>query len=70
MGLVNHMDEFDKDITEMEKLADREAKVKGTVDNMKFTKTKTSAIEHTKEVASFGKATTKKETNCCRRTEG
>ena len=60
IGFANHMDKFSKDIDEIEKLTDHKAKVKGIVDDMKSTKTKTTAIEHNKKVASFGKATTKK----------
>ena len=60
MGVANYMDKFVKDIDEMQKLADRRAKVKGIVDDMEFMKTRTSAIRQNMKVASFGKAKTKK----------
>ena len=60
MGFANHMDKVAKDIDETENLINYEAKVKGSVDDMKSTKSKTSAPGHNKKVASFSKATTKK----------
>ena len=54
------MDKLVKDIDEMEKLADHEAKLKGIIDDIKSTKTKTSAIKYNTKVASFDKATAKK----------
>jgi hypothetical protein len=60
MGFAGYIDNFGKGIVEMETLSGHEAKMKGIVDKMKSTKSKTSAIEHTKAVASFGNAAKKK----------
>ena len=60
MGFAGYRDNFDERIIETEKLPGHKAKVKGIVDGMKSTKSKTSAIGHNEAVALIGNATKKR----------